>query len=360
MDNAEVLCVNRTFEASRSTSVTIASVRQLASVLVAAMGLYGLFGCEVDRPVGAYTPREHNVVVDASADSDEDIYGDAATLPSFDDDDEADDDDQGDDVTPERDAGPGAADGGMRPTEPPDNPLVGDYWMRADVSSTTTATSGATSIETKTDTRVYSLVRVDYQGERLKFADFQCALRIDQQCLRGCTTVSTMLADPARSGRAFVPSFRDLTVTDDRWSASRVPYALGWRGDFNRDPNLKLPATDSDPLVIDPDGGEDGINISITIKVPVLPARTCNLRVAQKIDVSYAGMLTSGKLETGMMTEMGSDQVVFANSCGGDTGGDDETSMAPVRVIPARKPIDLKANPWPCPSLSEFESAFGG
>jgi hypothetical protein len=239
--------------------------------------------------------------------------------------------------------------------------LVGDYWMRSDVSTTTTISALAMRIETTTDTEVYSLVRVYSSSGKLKFADYQCALRIMQSC-RNCSSISTQLYDPAKSGRAFLPAVRDLTVEEGgAFRTTMVPYALGWRGDFGTDPNATLPTRATDPLVYDPDGG-DGPGVDITVKLKpnaIVPEQTCKLRVVQKIAVSYSGTLIDGKLSEGAMKDQGSAQNVISPACSGG-GSNDTPSSGPatVRIVPARTPIDADARPWPCPSLSEFRSAF--
>lgn len=324
-----------------------------------------LLACEVSRPEGAYLPRVERV--DAGADSDEDIYEDLP--PAADDDgDDVNDSGGGDDEPDDErdDAGAARDDGGDEPApdaeanQPGVSALLGDYWMRADVSTTATISALTMRITTTTDTEVYSLVRVYTSSGKLKFADFQCALRISQSC-RNCTSISTELYDPAKSGRAFLPAVRDLTVEESgAFRTTMVPYALGWKGDFGTSPSATLPTRESDPLVYNPDGGGAGVDITVRLKPnAIVPEQTCNLRVVQKIAVSYSGMLVDGSLREGAMKDEGSAQNVISPACnGGGTSDAPTSSPATIRLIPAKAPIDPQARPWACPSLSDFRAAF--
>lgn len=344
-----------------------------------------LLACALDRPEGAYVPKVRAPAADAGkramADSDEDIYGEMNGKPQDAPSDSGDDNDRSGDAAPAagRDAAvaPGKRDA-AQPTEPepdpdldpepdPDAPdavpaenVAGDYWMRADVDADSSVSALGLTLRTNTKSQVYSLVRVDQQDGKRTFRDFQCTLRITQSCSAGCTSLSTTLLDPVKSARAFVPAVRDLTVAaDGSWSASRVPYAVGWKGDFASDPALRLPTSDSDPLVYDPDGGRGkGIDLTVRLKPSIIPERVCEFRVVQKIDVSYAGKLEGGALRSGTMADRGSTQNVLETTCPDSEPSSSEGSTAPVRLIVAPRPIETAALPWPCPSLSEFEAAF--
>lgn len=302
-------------------------------------------------------------------DSDEDIYGEMNGKP-LEGDDEPARDAAGRDAavsSPTRDAAQvsGQPDAGEEPDpggpdDVPADELVGDYWMRADVDTDSSVSALGLTIRTNTKSQVYSLVRVDEQDGKLTFQDFQCTLRVTQSCSAGCSSVSTTLLDPVKSGRAFMPAVRALTVgADGSWSASRVPYALGWKGDFASNPAVRLPTADSDPLVYDPDGGRGkGVDITVRLKPNILPERVCEFRVVQKIDVTYSGKLESGALRSGTMADRGSTQNVLETTCPDSEPSSSEDSTAPVRLIAAPKPIDVATLPWPCPTLSEFDAAF--
>jgi hypothetical protein len=342
-----------------------AAARSLA-LIAASLAIHA---CAVDRPEGAYSPQKI-IANDAStpkrdAQSDEEIYDDV-NQPD-------DDDEDDDDPTPapgrdaaqlpaKPDAGKGEAGEPPPPTQQPKSPLVGDYWMRAAVESNTSVTAASLTVETNTKTQIYSLVRVDERDEALTFQDFQCTITFSQTCIRGCTSVSTKLLDPARSGRAFVPPLRALSVDEGgMWSASAVPYALGWRGDFNKTPDAKVPSSASDPLVFDPDQGKfAGLDITVRLKPTIVQEQICEMGVVQKIAVSYAGKLEAGALRDGTMTDVGSTQNVLGKSpgCRDSEPTTEPGAKAPVRLIPAPKAINRAALPWPCPTVSEFESAF--
>jgi len=324
--------------------------------------LIALLGCNVPRPQEAYRR-------DASVDQDEDDQGDD---DGFEDD---------TDTPPDRDPGPEAGrdagrdagkDAGAVGVEPDAGPidetpvpdgsaLLGDYWMRSESHTEASAELGLVSLATETDTTLYALVRVARDGQRLTFQDQQCAISLAQRCTRGCSSVSTTMADPVKSARAFAAPKRTLTVgSDGRWSASRVPFAVGWRGDFNADPTLALPTSEDDPLVYDPDGGRGaGIDLTSTVRLSAGFPLTCNVRLVQKFDLSYAGRLAGEALESGTSTDMGSSQRVLntlSATCGGMAEIAEETAPSTLRFV--RGEIAGADGSWTCPTLSTFEAAF--
>jgi hypothetical protein len=326
-------------------------------------------GCELQRPEDAYEPlrmdeTDAGSTRESGPDPLDDVYGDASQVPVLD--------------ISKRDAGrEPKADAGRTPDVVPDpqsdaavdpgpddpaptSPLVGEYWMRTSAFASSTTSQPPVTVKTHTDTFLYSLVQVGFQGEVLKFIDWQCALRIDQRCDSGCSEVSTKLLDAAKSPKAFAPAKRDLTVAaDGSWSASRAPYALGWRGDYGAMPNAVLPTSESDPLVYDPDGGRGkGVDVTSTLRTLTGLSSTCDMRVVQKIDVSYKGKLTDGKLSTGSLEDLGTEQNELATSCGNAKTTSSERMPGKVDLVPAPKPIGSEGATWMCPSLADFEAAF--
>lgn len=302
-----------------------------------------LTSCEIARPEGTYTTDPDAAVkseADAARDTDEAIYGDARRPPA----------DAGDATNPRDEA-----------SAPMASSLVGDYWMRADVHTSVSASLlGLSSLRTTTDAAVYALVAVRASGAALELRDFQCAVRIAQKCESGCSRISTTLRDAATSARAYLPPRRALSVdAEGHFAAGRGPYAIGWRGDFTGDVALPLPSDDADPLVYDPDGGGDGVDLVTTIRTAIGLPISCSFRSVQRVDVTYEGTLEGGKLVGGTMHDMGSDERELANSCSTDDPPEvAEAAPSTVRFIPAKASIDVDARPWACPTLEEFEAAF--
>lgn len=290
------------------------------------------------RPEGAYTRA---AVIDgdgdgdeAAPDRDEDVYDETAPEAVVDDD-------------------PSLRDGTAV-----DSPLVGDYWMRADVHVKLAASQLGITIQTTTDTRVYSLVTVRARGDALEMRDWQCTVRAVQRCQAGCSKMSTTLRDVATSSKAFIAPRRTLTVTGQHWSAAPVAYAIGYKGDYHAAPDTPMPTSASDPLVYDPDGGGKGVDFTTSVTAGFTTA--CSLRVVQKVAVRYEGDLEEGGLTTGSLIDFGSDQAELSNSCTGaatePTPGDAPNT---VRLVRAPLPIDSSKVPWTCPTLDEFEELLG-
>lgn len=315
------------------------------------IAIYPLDGCQLGRPDGAFVPAAADTEVDPDANDeiDEDLYGDAAPLPDL-------------DTNPRNDAGDGGRrDGGSAQAggdDPPaESPLSGDYWMRTEVQTNDSVSQPPITIRSTSTITTYSLVRVGFQQRQLKFFDWQCALKFEHSCTSGCSTISTSFGDPAQSGRAFAAAQRDLLVEGDTWSATRAPYALGWRGDFAVDPQAELPVSESDPLVYDPDGGGKGVDLETTVRLSSGLSSSCSQRFVQKVDVSYAGTLDDGAFAGGSLTDHGTQQTVLSTSCG-DAQAETREVERGLQLVAAPEPIEGSLVPWPCPSLSAFEAAF--
>jgi len=310
-------------------------------------------GCSATRPRDSYEPAplQKRAESDAAADPDDEIYGGR---------------DGGDDFN--LGGGPGATGGSqggdtgseLTPQQALEAKLVGDYYLRSDVYSSTQE-SGAMI---DTDATAFSLVKIGFDAKdgALKMIDWQCEVSIAQTCPRGCSNPSTKLL--ANGGRAYLPAKRALTVdaSTGAWSTGRCAYALGWKWDFASDPNGVLPTADSDPLVYDPDGMGPGINSTFSVTVPVIGAgslnRVCKFRLTQKIDVTYAGKLAANALGAGQLQDTGSDQKFLTTD--GCDGKPSNSTRKPSTVRFARAPTGKSFNgtPWPCPSLSEFQAAL--
>ncbi|MET0341806.1 MAG: hypothetical protein ABW252_12450 [Polyangiales bacterium] len=293
------------------------------------------------RPEGSYAGRDEPAKatpdedVDAVPDADDDIYEDTVPEGAVDDDDDP--------------LQNGAAAG---------SPLVGDYWMRADVHVKLGASQLGVTIRTTTDTRVYSLVTVRPKGDTLELRDWQCTVRALQSCQSGCSKMSTTLRDEASSSKAYLAPRRTLTVEGQHWSVTPVAYAIGYKGDYSIDPEMTMPTSASDPLVYDPDGGGKGVDFTTSVTAGF--STSCSLRVVQKVAVQFEGDLEEGGLTTGALVDFGSDQAELSNSCSGaatePTPGDAPNT---VRLIRAPEAIDTAKVPWACPTLEAFEELLG-
>jgi len=290
------------------------------------------------RPEGAFIPDAGAVRVDRDADTDESIYEGVRS-----------EDDELPSSNNIRDAGDVAV-----------SPLVGDYWMRADLHVRLKASQLGLTVSTTTDSTYYSLVTVRQKDGELELRDWQCTLRVSQACESGCRAISTTLRDAATSGKAFMAPRRSLNISrDGHWSVSPVAYAIGWKGDFTTAPAAAMPRSEGDGLVYDPDGAGKGVNFATNVETTSGFKSTCDLRVLQKVAVTYEGDLEGGALTTGTLADFGSDQVELGNSCSG-AQAEMLTTAAPsvVTFVPAPLRIDNSKVPWPCPSLSEFEDAL--
>lgn len=294
------------------------------------------------RPQGAFLPTSGDVRDEPDADVPEDVYRDAG----------AEDDEPLDGLPPRTiisDAGEVVS----------VSPLVGDYWMRADIHARLKASQLGLTVSTTTDSTYYALVTVRQKGAALELRDWQCTLRVVQKCESGCRSIATTLRDEATSGKAFMAPRRRLDVDrDGHWSVTKVAYAIGWKGDFIAAPASPLPSSEDDGLVYDPDGAGKGINLATTVQTTSGFGSTCDLRVLQKVAVSYEGQLEAGALTTGTLVDFGSDQVELSNSCMGAAAEPSSAAPSTMRLIRAPSPIDNTKVPWPCPSLSEFEAAL--
>ena len=292
------------------------------------------------RPQGAFLSGGGEVRVEPGADVPDDVYPDAVT------------DDVPLDPLPPRTSTNDTGDAAV-------SPLVGDYWMRADIHARLRASQLGLTVSTTTDSTYYALVTVRQKDGELELRDWQCTLRVTQKCESGCRSIDTTLRDAATSGKAFMAPRRRLTVDPDgHWSVAKVAYAIGWKGDFTTTPAAVLPSSENDGLVYDPDGAGKGINLVTKVQTTAGFASACDVRVLQKIAVSYEGRLEGGALTTGTLSDFGSDQVELSNSCTGAAAEPSEAAPSTVRLISAPSPIDNTKVPWPCPTLEEFEAAL--
>lgn len=311
-----------------------------------------LLGCEVPRPYDAFTPDAGSTDQD-DPDGGGDVVEDDGRIPIFTKPDAGSSKDGGGGVHDAKvEAGPSP---GPDDPEPPDDPLVGDYWMRIESKAEATAKQASITISSETLSQTYVLVRIGYDGKVLKFADWQCASKLTQKCTSGCRSMSITYRDPIKSNQAYAPALRTLEVEGGSWTASAVPYAVGWKGDF-AERDLPVPTSEGDSLVYDPDGGGKGINISTKVVATSGLSAACELRVVQKILVSYAGKLADGELASGTMTDKGSQQTVLDNSCAGAKADGKAGPPGALRFV--RKPIESDDKTWVCPSLADFEAAF--
>ena len=293
------------------------------------------------RPEGAFLPDGGEVRTERDADTADDVYRDAISE---------------DDVPlDERPASNLTGDAG----EVAVSPLVGDYWMRADIHARVRASQLGLTVSTTTDSTYYSLITVRQKGDALELRDWQCTLRVTQRCETGCRSIATTLLDASTSGKAFMAPRRRLTVDPDgHWSVAPIAYAIGWKGDYTSTPAAALPRSEDDGLVYDPDGAGKGINLVTKVQTSSGFGSTCEMRVLQKVAVTYEGQLEGGALKTGSLADFGSDQVELSNSCTGAAAEPSAAAPSTVRLVPAPSPIDNAKVPWPCPSLSEFEGAL--
>jgi len=309
-------------------------------------------GCTATRPRDSYDPAPllKRAESDAAADPNDEVYGGR---------------DGGDDFV--LGGGPGAtggAQGGdtggeLTLQQQLEAKLVGDYYLRSDVYTSTQQSSATID----TDATAFSLVKIGFDAKDgvLKMIDWQCEVSITQTCPKGCSNPSTKLL--ANGGRAYLPAKRVLTVDANTgaWSTSRCAYALGWKWDFASDPNGVLPAAEGDPLVYDPDGMGPGINSTFSVTVPIGASslnQVCKFRLTQKIDVTYAGKLAADALGTGQLQDTGSDQEFLdKDGCEG-TPANSVRKPSTVRFTRAPAGKSFSGTPWPCPSLTEFQAAL--
>ena len=198
-------------------------------------------------------------------------------------------------------------------TDAPDDvldKLVGSYWMR----SVASASSTASGVTVRSDVSTFSLVKIERSGDALTMVDWQC----EQQTKQTCAMPGALCANPTSDARlgdsqAYRPARRVLSVSGDGWSAGASPYAVGWKWDFAAEGEHATPTSDSDALVYDPgepNGGGKGVNVASRIETTLGPVE-CALRVVQRIDFSFEGSLTDGKLSTGTVTDLGSVQNIL-------------------------------------------------
>lgn len=306
--------------------------------------MYALPACALQRPEGAY---DGDAIRDASAgatdsdpDSDEEIYRDAGSADA--------------DAAPPLDA-PSSDDAGALV----ESPLIGDYWMRADVHTNVEATQLGLTVRTISDTTIYSLVTVRAAGAALEFRDYQCGVRVASRCESGCRSATTAFRDEATSARAFLAPRRTLELDDaGGFKVTRGPYAVGWRGDFGANVDLPLPQDEDDPLVYDPDGGGDGVDLTMSVRTAIGLPINCAMRIVQRVDVVYEGTIADERFAGGTLRDVGSAQRELSSSCADGAPEASEAAPATLRFVPAKLPIEPESLPWVCPTLGEFADAF--
>lgn len=325
----------------------------LRRLLPCALAVAGL-ACEVARPDSAYEPLKP--VADAGDDDDDDDERDASRVNDEDDPYEP----QGPSSGGKLDASsPRGSDGSDTEPSQSHDALVGHYWMLHEGTVSATARQGAIAIETNTATKAYSLVRVFREGAALKFEDWQCAIEVSHTCTAPCTSMQTTLHDVNSSARAYWSALRTLEIdASGSWKATRAPFAVGWKGRFESDPELAVPTSEGDPLIYDADGdGAEGVSVQTSVKPFVGAAQICNMRVAQKFDFVYEGKLTNGQLTSGKGIDLETSQVILSSDCKEATAtpnGNVPGSLKLKRV----EPFDAEKRPWPCPSLNEFKAGL--
>jgi hypothetical protein len=304
--------------------------------------------CEMSRPTGAYGGETRDAGAMAEPDP-IDMVGEDE-LPDLGGDGDGDGD--GDGPEPGEDGGPPVVE---------DSPLVklqkelsGDYWLRVDFYST----ADASGVEIDTHTTAFSLVQIGLDdGGKLKMIDWQCFVGIEQSCQSGCSSANTSMRP--EGGHAYRPAIRTMTVDLDSgaWRTSEEWFAVGWKGNYAEDPTAVLPARSDDPLIYDPDGAGDGINIDLYVdpSAPLVPSVDCTIRVVQKFVQGYGGTLQGRELVQGNVTDRGSDQYVL--DYGDCPSGANARQAAPttLRIARATTPID---DQWTCPSDGVFRAAL--
>jgi hypothetical protein len=213
------------------------------------------------------------------------------------------------------------------------------------------------SVNILSDITAYSLVRVESGDGGLKMTDLQCQVKTVQQCENNaCTEPSSTVRDG--EGRAFAASTRTLTVgAEGKWSTSECAAALGWKWNCGVDAERDLPNSASDPLIYDPAGGGDGVNVTVHVKAPGGIPYDCSTHLVQRVNVLYSGALESGKFATtGVAQDNGSEQFALDDGCGVPPRPV-PVGAGTLRIIPAPKAI-TGGDTWDCPSMTEFEAAL--
>ena len=75
-----------------------------------------------------------------------------------------------------------------------ESPLIGDYWMRADVHTKVAARQLGLAVRTTSDTTIYSLVTVRAPGAALEFRDYQSGVRVASRCESACRSATVRLS----------------------------------------------------------------------------------------------------------------------------------------------------------------------
>lgn len=287
------------------------------------------------------SPRDH----DASTDSGEEVDDGGAGSAT----------DGGGDAGPEEEGGPIF----------PDEPVVTQYWMRADMDTTM-----GTGAETATmRLSAYSLVALTRSKTGYEMVDLQCQVEASNgKCAEDSTFCETVSVE-VHEGQAYAPSHRTLSFDKNRWTSSACAQAVGWTWSCTEDPEDTAPPTsEDDPLVYNP-GADDpsdvlpGVDITITfaggaVEETLGEPYWCITAAAQKVDVIYSGDLVKGELAlTGVVTDNGSVQGLLNDYCG---TFETPKPQGPGTLRLIEKTFDggSDASKWTCPSLEDFRAAF--
>jgi hypothetical protein len=317
--------------------------------------------CTMPRPKGAYGSEAKDAAMSAPDPMDNITDGEIPSLGGGDmhmgDGDGAGPADAGGHGQPGKDAGTV-----VKP--PPDSPLVklqkqvsGDYYLRVDFYSTASADAAFVHVAIDTQTTAFSLVRVGLDGDgKLKMIDWQCLVSVSQNCKDGCNSATTTFS--SEGGHAYRPAVRDVTLNQKNttFETSDEFFALGWKGNSAENPAAVLPPNESDPLVYDPDGNGNGVNVAVKVDgTGGVPDQDCVLRVLQKYVESFTGTAKGGVLGQGLVVDHGSDQVVLSyGSCNSGASARQSKSTT-LRFVRATKAID---DQWTCPTEAQFRTAL--
>jgi hypothetical protein len=297
-----------------------------------------LGACDVQRPAGSYSPlgapdaQVHRVEPPEELDNDE--------LPAL--------SAGGDGGTSEQEDG-GEVEAELQSLR---HRISGDYWLRMDLY--TSAESNGITVNSHTTSFSLARVGVD-EADAFKMIDWQCLVSTEQTCEEPCLSAAARIA--TGEGRAYRPAVRTLRVDPEtgKWSASLVPFALGWKGNFVDEPDALLPEDERDERVYDIAGDGEGVNVDVKI-VTGASTTECDARVVQKLSFAYSGFLEEAQFTRGEVTEKGSEQVVLGGSCPPNVRGQ-KTLPYTLRMVrvPEQHSIDEQ---WTCPSESEFRAVL--
>ena len=238
--------------------------------------------------------------------------------------------------------------------------IAGTYWLRAEIeASASQPILGELKAQIDSTVTTYSLASISKAGNDYAMVDWQCQVTTTQVCkTAACSASETSTTE----GQTYKPAKRTLMIENSSWSTSRCAQSAGWDYDCTSDDSTKLPSDASDARINDAGGGKAGVDIFIKLNND--PNHQCTFQAVQLVDVVYSGTVQRPpqrkRRDHGLRLRAERDRQHELRRGREHHPSPLVSKPGKLRILPKSIPNGSDPAKWECPSLEEFERAFGG